>query len=412
MPLRLLILLLLSLPVRAQSDVWEMEPMKYSLTPATDRLARLAEGWEKDPSSLSGRTPLERVRAVLAALQVPEASQVLVFSKTSKQNSLIHPENPRALYFSRDVYCGYVPGGALEVVIQDPRLGPVFYVIDLGNPGGRVRVARETSDCMSCHATARTEKVHGLLVRSVYPDENGSPLLALGSGLTTHETPIPERWGGYYVTGSVALPHLGNRTYTDGQRAEPAVYAWKDLREKIDTSKYLRPTSDIVALMVLEHQCQAHNLLTAARVNYGWAYHLAKGIDPASDPDQGTAGRVAESAAEKIVDWFLFSGEAQQGADGVEGDDEFQKQFQAGIPHAADGESLGEFQLYTRLFKHRCSYMIYSEAFRALPAAVKGRVIAGLRKILESSPGNDRFPDIGLPERQRMARILDETGIW
>jgi hypothetical protein len=406
------ILLLLVLPLHAQVDAWDLPPVSYSDTPATDRVVRLAEKWEKDPASAPGGTPLERVRTILRELRVPETSQVLVFSKTSKQNGLIRPGNPRALYFSSDCYVGYVPGGVVEVVVQDSRLGPVFYHIDLGYPSRPPAAERDTSDCLSCHATGRTEGVPGLLVRSVYPDEEGNPLLSLGSGVITHQTPVPERWGGYWVTGSVALPHLGNTTYGDARPAQPSFHPLKDLKGKIDTSNYPRATSDIVALMVLEHQCQAHNLLTAAAMNHRRAWHLAKAMDPAADPDLGSAGRVADQAAERIVDWFLFSGEAEQGVDGVEGDDAFQREFTAAIPRTADGDSLADFQLNTRLFKNRCSYMIYSEAFRSLPAAVKRRVISDLRKVMEFPANDDRHPDLKLPERQRISRILDETGVW
>jgi hypothetical protein len=299
----------------------------------------------------------------------------------------------------------------MEVAIHDQPLGVVFYHIDLGNPARPPRVERDTSECLSCHATGNTENVPGVLVRSVYPDENGHPLLALGSGLITHETPLPERWGGYFVTGSVSLPHLGNRTYAAGAEVNPATYAWKDLVGKIDTTKYLRPTSDVVALMVLEHQCHAHNLLTAAAMNYRRAYYLAKAIDPGRNPDEGTAGRIADDAAAKIVDWFLFAREAGQGTDGVEGTEEFQRQFQATTPRTAGGESLADFQLNTRLFKNRCSYMVYSDAFEGLPETVKGRVIAGLRKVLQGPVADDCHKDIKPAERERILRILTETGV-
>ncbi len=404
--------LFLALPLHAQVDAWDLPPVNYSGTPARDRLALLAEKWAKDPGSLHGETPLERVRGILAELHVPEASQVLVFSKTSKQNGLIEPGNPRALFFSRDCYCGYVPGGMMEVVIHDAVLGPVFYTIDLGSPTQPARVERDSSDCLSCHATSRTENVPGLLVRSVYPDGDGHALLSMGSGLITHQTPVAERWGGYYVTGSIALPHLGNRTYVEAREAMPETFAWKDLREKINVAKYPRATSDIVALMVLEHQCQAHNLLTAAGLNYRRACYLGKAMDPQGNPDEGSAGRLADHAAAKIVEWFLFAGEADQGVDGVEGDEEFQKQFEASVPHTADGESLADFQLNGRLFKNRCSYMIYSEAFQQLPAPLKNRVIAGLRKVFEATTTDDAYPDIKLTERRRIARILHETGVW
>ncbi len=409
---RWIVLLVSTLPLHADVDAWDLPPVSYSDTPARDRMAALAEKWQHDPSSLRGTTPLERVREILAALEIPESSQVLVFSKTSKQNGLINPSNPRALYFSSDCYFGYVPGGMMEVIIQDAALGPVFYVIDPGNATTPPKVERDTNDCLSCHGTARTENAPGLLVRSVYPNEDGRPLLSMGSGLITHQTPVEERWGGYYVTGSISLPHLGNRTYTDGREAEPERTDWPDLTAKINVSKYPRSTSDVVALMVLEHQCQAHNLLTAATMNYRRAYYLGKAIDPQGDPDQGSAGRVADQAADKIVQWFLFAGEAEQGADGVEGDGGFQREFEASVPHAGDGASLAEFQLNGRIFKHRCSYMIYSEAFRSLPDRVKSRVITGLRAVLEATTVTDAYPDMKVPERRKTAKILHETGVW
>ncbi|MEX1115163.1 MAG: hypothetical protein WEB53_07930 [Akkermansiaceae bacterium] len=139
----------------------------------------------------------------------------------------------------------------MEIIIQDVKLGPVFDAIDLGNPGQPLRVECDTIDWLSCHATGRTEHVPRVFVRSVYPDAESSPLLAMGSGQVTHHTPIEERRVGYYVTGTVSLPHLGNRTYEEDRLAEPSQCAWPDLDDKIDTATYLRSTSDVVALMVL-----------------------------------------------------------------------------------------------------------------------------------------------------------------
>lgn len=409
---RFLGILVLTLPLQAQVDAWDLAPVKYSDTAAHDRFSELAEKWARDPSLLKGNTPVERLREVLSSLGVPIASQILVFSKTSKQTGLITPANPRALFFSSDCYCGYVPGGLLEVVIQDEMLGPVYYAVELGSTGIPIKLERDTSDCLSCHATARTENVPGMLVRSVYPDADGQTILSMGTGLITHQTPIAERWGGYYVTGSISLPHLGNRTYALGKSNAPVQFAWKNLQDRIDTSKYPCPTSDIVALMVLEHQCHAHNLMTAASMNYKRAYYLSKALDPEGDPDVGSAGQLADHSAEQIVDWFLFSGEAKQGADGVEGGGDFQKQFKATMPHASNGDSLADFHLNGRLFKNRCSYMIYSEAFQQLPQRVKSRVIAGIRKVLEAATTEGPHSDMKLSERRRTANILHETGIW
>lgn len=396
----------------AQVDLWDLPPLRYSDTASTDRLARLAQDWQNGKKQLEGKTEVARVKEILAALQVPEGSQILVFSKTSKQNNLIHPRNPRALYFSPDCYCGYVPGGMMEVIIHDRRLGPVFYLIDLGQERKVPSVERDTSDCLSCHGTGRTENAPGVLVRSVFPDENGNPLLSFGSGLVMHDTPIEERWGGYYVTGAISLPHLGNRTYVEARQAQAERSQWNSVSGKIDVSKYLCATSDIVALMVLEHQCQAHNLLTAAKMNYERARFLSLSIDPDGDPEQGSAGRVADQAAQRIVDWFLFTGEADMGADGVSGSEVFQHQFAAAIPRTSHGDSLADFQLNSRLFKNRCSYMIYSEAFVALPDMIKKRVITRLENILESADGADDYAQIKLSERRRIAKILRDTGIF
>lgn len=405
--------MVLTLPLAAQGDFWELAPIRYSETAAEDRLAMLAAQWGESSTGIHGVTPLARMREVLAALNVPEESQILVFSKTSKQNSLISPSNPRALYFSLDTYCGYVPGGAMEVIVQDPRLGPVFYLIDLGGPNQPIRVERDSSECLSCHGTGRTENVPGVFIRSVYPDEGGHPVLSMGSGVITHQTPVSERWGGYYVTGSISLPHLGNRTYTDARAAEPEFEPpIHELSGRIDSSKYPRATSDMVALMVLEHQCQAHNLLTAASMNYRRAIHLGKVLDPDADPDQGSAGRVADHAADGIVKWFLYQGEADQGVDGVEGDAAFQERFQQLVPKTQDGKSLADFELNHRLFKHRCSYMVYSNAFRQLPEPVKRRVIAGLKRVLESPATDDGYPTMKIPERRKIAMILRETGVF
>jgi hypothetical protein len=405
-------LILFIAPASAQVDLWDLPPLRYSDTAANDDLAKLARDWESGKATLRGTTELARVKEILAALHVPEASQVLVFSKTSKQNSLIHPRNPRALFFSQNTYCGFVPGGAMEVIIHDAMLGPVFYLIDLGHAAKVPVVERDTSDCLSCHGTGRTENVPGMLVRSVFADQDGQALLSLGSSLITHESPIAERWGGYYVTGSIALPHLGNRTYQEDSDLAPALSNLADLSGKIDVAKYPCATSDIVALMVLEHQCQAHNWLTAAKMNYERASFLSKSINPDGDPDQGSAGRVAEQAAQRIVDGFLFQGEAEMGADGVSGDDRFQLAFAARVPRAGNGDSLADFQLNTRLFKNRCSYMIYSSAFRALPESVKSRVLLKLKAVVDATDADDAYPQIKTSERRRIARILRDTGVF
>ncbi len=388
-------------------EVWELEPIRYSDTAATDRIARLSADLASGREKLPEGTDLEKLRHVLGLLRIPVESQMLVFSQTSHQNALIRPENPRCLYFNEDSYAGYVPGGAIEVITQDPVLGMVFYLIDLAREDPARMVVRDSNVCLACHGTRRTESVPGVLVRSVHPDAEGHLILRLGAEHIDSRSPLPVRWGGYYVTGSSSLPHLGNRIFQPGDErggVKEAV-AHRTLDGVIDVSRYLRDTSDIVALLVLEHQCRTHNLLSAASMEYRRAYWFGKSLEPAADPDQGRAGKTADEHAELIVDALLFKDEAPLGDGGVDGDPAYQEAFAARFPRTDEG-SLADFHLGSRLFKNRCSYMIYSGAFRSLPPRVKGAVFARLREVLEE--GKD-FPEIGEKERRRIAGILRRT---
>lgn len=395
----------------AESDVWDLPPLRYSETAATDAMAKLAASAPPGMVPTNGETPLGKLRFVLKLLDVPEESQILVFSKTSKQNPLINPGNPRCLFFNENSYVGYVPGGSIEVITHDPVLGAIFYLVRPGKESNTLRITRETSDCLSCHGSARTESVPGVMVRSLFADASGQPLFSLGSFQIDHTSPIRERWGGYYVTGQSSLPHLGNRTFEEtSDRVFPdEPVQLKSLDGKIDTSRYLRPTSDIVALMVLEHQCMVHNTLAAASLNYRRLCWLQKSIHPEDDPDQGSAGKFADEAAPRIVKVLLFENEAELGENGIEGDPAFQDAFLRRYPKTTDGRSLADFHLYKRLFKHRCSYMVYSAAFRSLPERVRQAVIRELHGILSSEPSPENHPDLKSSERRRIASILSET---
>lgn len=387
-------------------DVWDLPPLRYSDTAATDRVAAMAAKLAAGGIPLRGKTPLEKLRFVLETLEVPESSQMLVFSKTSKQINRISPRSPRSLYFSPDAYVGYVPGGAIEVIVHDALLGPVFYLIELDGPQG-LDIRRDTSDCLSCHGTARTEGVPGMVVRSVFPEASGHALLSLGSTTVTHETPIEDRWGGYYVTGSSFHPHLGNRVFEEAGPVGPEKQELTTLGGRIDVSKYPRPTSDVVALVVLEHQCRVHNLLTAAGMNYRRARFLAGVVDPGADPDAGQAGRIADAAADDVVDALLFKNEADLG-EGLEGDREFQRDYLAQFPKSSSGRSLADFRLYRRIFKLRCSCMVYSSAFEHLPLRVKRAVMVRLKKAL-SDGDQEIAPHLKASEKRKIREILEET---
>ena len=89
-------------PTASALDLWELPPVRYADTPATDPVAQLAADLAKGTRTVAGATPLERLRAILRLLDIPVESQLLVFSKTSKQIALIHPGHPRAIYFNEN----------------------------------------------------------------------------------------------------------------------------------------------------------------------------------------------------------------------------------------------------------------------------------------------------------------------
>ena len=69
----------------------------------------------------------------------------------------------------------------------------------------------------------RTARFPAALVRSVYADGDGLPLLNLGGYYTDQTSPLKERWGGWYVTGTTGRQtHLGNLILKECTDAAPA----------------------------------------------------------------------------------------------------------------------------------------------------------------------------------------------
>ena len=345
----------------------------------------------------SGRTTIDFegrqgfLRSVLAQLNVPVESQVLLFSKTGIQHPFTNPANPRALYFNDRVVVGYIPGApVLELASHDPRQGVVFHTLQQDPGLGTVPKFTRPDRCLTCHLSANSLGVPGILVRSMFTDATGRSRPQLGSAIVDHRTPLEQRWGGWYVSGTHgAAKHMGNAMVSDAMtRGEEAVSEATlnrtTLDARVDAAAYPLPTSDIAALMVFDHQGHAINLLT----RLGWETRIAVAesrLDLAS-------GELAELVRE-TADYLAFAKEVRLTAPiaGVSG---FAKMFAARAPHDRQGRSLAELDLQTRLFKYRCSYLLYSPAFDALPAEARTALFARLRSLVTD------------PETRE---ILDET---
>lgn len=363
----------------------------------------------------------EFLKDLLSRLDVPVASQVLVFSKTSMQKSQINPRHPRALYFSDDLYVAWVQGGFVEAIAHDPDAGPLFYLIERTPSAPAPRIT-SSEDCLSCHEGTRTRNVPGVLVRSLFIDPTGQPIHAAGSYLTDHASPLEKRWGGWYVTGQHGdLRHMGN-TLASWLRDEQKVQFDSEaganldsLEGLIDTAPYLRKGSDIVALMVLEHQVGMINRLTEAERYFQNSFRVSRSLYPDLEEATtlaeltGTPLSVATSYAEKIVGYMLFRDEAVLPEGGIDGDPSFQEAFQKNRRPSKASHALKDFHLGTRLFKNRCSYLIYSDAFRALHPALRDAVYHRLWTVLEGEDASGDFDHLGPSERQRIQGILRDT---
>jgi len=356
---------------------------------------------------------------VLRALDVPVSSQVLVFSKTSLQRDLISPRTPRAIYFNDSVYVGWVPGGDIEVASIDPTLGAVFYLLPR-RQRERPQFHRQTHACLQCHdSSAMTGGVPGLMVRSVFPDRSGQPILPAGTFVTNQQSPLAERWGGWYVTGTHGRQrHMGNVTARDAEDAttldREAGANRSDLSRLIDTGPYLAPGSDIVALMVLEHQTQMHNVLTKAAYEVRFAMrdeavmNEALGEPPSTRRDSTT--RRTANATESVLRALLFSGEARL-TDPISGSAAFVSAFAAPGPRDPRGRSLRELDLKRRLFRYPCSYLIHTEAFAALPAALEERLSARLGEVLTGKDQSPAFIHLSGADRAAIRGILVGTKV-
>ena len=258
------------------SSLSEHSAIAYSKTAPTDAVARLQASIERGETVLEFDEAHGYLPALLRALDVPVSSQSLVFSRTSLQVDRIAPWSPRALYFNDHIYVGWVQNGPImEIASVDPKLGAVFYSVTQ-TASDKPVITRETRTCLQCHDSASsTGGVPGFIMRSTIADRHGYPVHS-ELGTTTDQTKLADRWGGWYVTGSVPAPHLGNAMTAalSVEMGNVQSYLAKnklgtsgtvsDLAGRFDTDPYLAKSSDAVALLVLAHQTYVHNLITAA----------------------------------------------------------------------------------------------------------------------------------------------------
>jgi hypothetical protein len=276
---------------------------------------------------------------------------------------------------------------------------------------------RDRGDCLSCHASANTRYVPGLLVRSVYPSPSGLPHFGAGTFRTNHSSPLKERWGGWYVTGTHgAQRHMGNVVSRNQDQPDQldveAGANVTDLAGRTDTAPYLSPHSDLVALLVLEHQVDLHDLFTTANYEARLALRdaavLNKMLNQPEDTLSSSIQRRLESAGDKVLKYMLFADEMPLTAR-MQGTSRFTEYFASLGPRDKQGRSLRQFDLQRRLFKYPCSYLIYSASFDALPKQVKDHLRRRLHEILTGQDTHRDFAHLSADDRQAILEILRDT---
>lgn len=330
------------------ADLLDHPAIQYGYAPVHDPVALL------DPSKLKSD-----LRSVLDALHVPVESQIAVFSKTSLQSPLIEPNNPRTIFFNDSVAVGWMKGGFIEIAALDPRQGVQFYKLEQRAYSSPRFVRGSALECLRCHVGETTLGVAGFVVRSTYTAADGSPMLIYGGSVVDHRTPIEDRWGGWFVTGSVGkVRHLGNAVI--GPQGDPK--AMEPLQGKFD--------SDVAALMVFDHQMHMANLIT----RIGW-------------DSRAGVGKLEDEARE-LVDYLLFVDEAP-----LPGrlNGKFAEVFAKNAIRDSKGRSLRDLDLQKRLLRYPCSYMIYSDAFEALPAEAKEAIYKRMLRVLSGSEKGKRY---------------------
>ena len=380
----------------------EHPSIQYAIRPTTDRVAKLSQALTQGGRSLQRDARTGYLLPVLEALGVPVESQLLVFSKTGVQRAFTSPQHPRALFFDESVAVGYLPGApVIELAAHDAQQGVVFYTLD---QSVAAPVLTRRTNCLSCHVSASTLDVPGMIARSNTVGDDGNVMPQNASYPVNHRTPHPDRWGGWFVTSTgepapyAQRAHEGNITFSGrGNTSNQVFVDW--LNSSPETRGYLSASSDIVALLVFDHQMHAINLLT--RLN--WESRVSS-IEGHANVSDGTVRRLVN----ELADYLLFVGEEPPSVPLIPRPG-FAEHLEARTPKDHRGRSCGQLDPVNRLLRYPCSYMMYSEAFDGLPPAVREAVYRRMLDVLSGNEGHAAYARLSADDRRAIVEILRDT---
>jgi len=184
------------------------------------------------------------------------------------------------------------------------------------------------------------------------------------------------------------------------------------LADRFDVTRYLIPDSDIVALMVLEHQTLVHNRLISANFATRQALDLEAQLRQQTDLKTSQhlplTKQAIERAGDALVDALLLVGEAKL-TDAIKGTSGFADSFPQRGPRDSQGRSLRDLDLNHRLFRYPCSYLIYSDSFQQLPSEIRDYVWQRLSDVLTAQETPPKFSHLSNEDRQNIVSILRDT---
>ena len=366
----------------------------HEITP-NDPFSKFIERIKKGEVELNYGSDLLYLRSLLEELGISPHSQLLVYSTTSLQLNRISPSNPRALYFSDDVYLGFVPGGQIEIIGIDPQLGAIPYIFNLPrlNETKHPTIYR-SKRCMNCHASHEIGGAPALLLGSVIPGPGGGTIDAFRRNKFGHTIPYEKRFGGWHITGK--NPFLNSWSNQIGMiKNEQIIKIPNPPGKHFSWNNYLVESSSVIPHLLLEHQVGFTNLCVSA------TYQFRELKDSKED--------FINEQADLLLSYILFENEAKLPESKITPSGNYVIHFENNKDrHGLNAPSLRKLNLNKRIFDLRCSYMIFSNSFIGLPEPIKNLISEKLFNILTSEQDKipTQFSYLQNEERQKIKNIL------
>jgi len=361
---------------------------------------------ENGEIKLNFDSEIKYLESLLSELSISPSSQLLVYSTTSLQLSRISPYNPRAIYFTDDIYIGYVPGGQIEVIGIDPQLGAIPYIFNLPKSDDlKHPTIYRSKRCMKCHASHEIGGAPGLLVSSVVAGPGGGTIDRFRKQDFGHGVSFNQRFGGWHITGE----HPFNKSWANqtGMMINNEVHKVANPPGKyFSWNKYLTNESHIVPHLIFEHQIGFINRCIST--TYRFRELQLRSEQPHFRQHEN---KFIESETNSLLSYILFQNEAQLPPNQITKETKFIVDFEKTEKSNLGSTQLRKLNLKNRLFENRCSYMIFSSSFRGLPGVIKKSLFHKLKVVLSAKQSElpSEYSYLKEDERVKILSILSQS---